>query len=497
MPLLTIETVFLIVSVLLILSVIASKFSDRFGIPSLVLFLIIGMLAGSEGIGGIYFDNPHAAQAVGVSALVIILFSGGLDTRWENIRGVLPESLSLATVGVLLTALITGLAAHLILNISLLEGLLIGAIASSTDAAAVFALLRSQGVRLKGKLSTVLEFESGSNDPMAVFLTIGLIQLILNPGQTWQNLLILFVQQMAIGGLMGIAFGMILLYLINRLKLGYEGLYPVLTMGVLLMAFATTAQLNGSGFLAVYIIGLLLGREDFLHKRSLSRFYDGLAWLSQIFMFLTLGLLVFPSQLIPVIIPGMVLAGVLIFLSRPLSVMVSLLPFKYSMREKNMIAWVGLRGAVPIILATYPRIAGMDETGLIFNLVFFIVLTSVLVQGTTIPWLTRWLKLDDPADIEALYPLEMTPLKGWKAVLREVVISKDSPLVGKAIFEMKLPNDYLVVLISRGDKFIIPNGSAVLNANDRMLGLAKPETHERVRELTLSGIPPADPLVRQ
>ncbi len=479
----SIETLFLVAAVLLVLSVIASKFSDRFGVPALLIFLLIGMLAGSEGFGGIYFDNPIITQSIGFFALTVILFSGGLDTEWDNIRGVLKESLTLATLGVFLTAFILGYAAHLILRISLLEGLLIGAITSSTDAAAVFALLRSQGVRLKGKLSPLLEFESGSNDPMAVFLTIGLIQLIQQPEQSWTSLILLFFQQMIIGGILGVIFGKILLFLINRLRLGYDGLYPVLTLGVLLLAFAVTAFLKGSGFLAVYLVGLTLGRSDFLHKRSLSRFYEGLAWLSQIVMFLTLGLFVFPSRLVPVIVPGLILAAILIFIARPISVWIGLLPFSYTMREKHFVAWVGLRGAVPIILATYPRLAGLDESGLIFNIVFFVVIASVLIQGTTITRLARWLKVDDPNQPEPRYPLETTPLQGWRGVLREVIIKENSPVVGKAIFEIKLPKEYLVVLIARKDEFLIPNGSIVIHANDRMLGLAKPEAHQKILAL--------------
>lgn len=475
-----IETLFLIIAVLLVLSVAASKFSDRFGVPALLLFLLIGMLAGSEGFGGIYFDNPVIAQVIGLFALSVILFSGGLDTEWESVRVVIKESLTLATLGVLLTAAILGVSAHLLLRIPLLEGLLIGAITSSTDAAAVFALLRSQGVRLKGKLSAVLEFESGSNDPMAVFLTIGLIQLVQNPESSWFSLIILFFQQMIIGGIFGVIFGRILLFLINRLRLGYEGLYPVLTLGVLLFTFSITTLIKGSGILAVYLVGLLLSRADFLHKRSLSRFYDSMAWLVQIVMFLTLGLLVFPSQLVPVIVPGLILAAILILVARPVSVWVGLLPFQYTKREKLFFSWVGLRGAVPIILATYPRLAGLDQNGLIFNIVFFVVITSVLVQGTSIPQFARWLNLDDKTRKDPQYPLEIMPLRNWKGVLQEVVIDEDSTVVGKAIFEIKLPKDYLVVLIARGDEFLIPNGSIELQKKDRMLGLAQPETHQKV-----------------
>jgi cell volume regulation protein A len=478
-----IEVSFLIIAVLLVLSVVASKFSDRFGVPALLLFLLIGMIAGSEGIGGIYFDDPVMAQAIGLFALVIILFSGGLDTNWGSIQGVIKESLTLATFGVFVTAVLLGIAAHLILGITLLEGMLLGAITSSTDAAAVFALLRSQSVNLKGKLSPLLEFESGSNDPMAVFLTIGLIQLILMQQDSPLSLVLLFFQQMIIGGVFGLIFGRVLLFLINRIRLGYEGLYPVLTLGMLLLTFAVTTLLKGSGFLAVYLVGLELGRSDFLHKRSLSRFYEGLAWLSQIIMFLSLGLLVFPSRLLPVVLPGMALAAILIFIARPISVFLGLLPFRYTVREKTFISWVGLRGAVPIILATYPTLAGLEQSGVIFNVIFFVVLTSVLIQGTTITRVAKWLNLDDPVADETKYPIEIMPLKGWRGVLQEVIVRENAPVIGKAIFELGLPRDYLIVLIARGDEFLIPNGSIVLRAGDRLLGLARAETHRRVAEL--------------
>ncbi len=476
------------------LSVIASKFSDRFGIPALLIFLIIGMLAGSEGVGGIYFDDTGIAQGVGLLALAVILFSGGLDTNWERIRPVVKEALSLATVGVLVTALILGYAAHLILGMSLLEGLLLGAVASSTDAAAVFSLLRSQGVQIKGKITPLLESESGSNDPMAVFLTIGLIQLIQNPGQPIFSLVMLFFQQMLIGALMGYLFGRLVLYLINRLRLGYDGLYPVLALGMILLTFSVTALLKGSGFLAVYLVGLMMGRSDFLHKRSLSRFFEGLAWLFQIIMFLTLGLLVFPSQLIPILVPGMALAAILILVARPVSVWLGLSLFHFSPQEKAFVSWVGLRGGVPIILATYPSLAGLENSNLIFNVIFFVVLTSVLIQGTTITRAARWFGLEDKTALKPQnYPLELNPLQGWRGVLHEVLVNTDSPAAGKAIFEIHLPSDYLVVLIARGDDFIIPNGSIVLRPHDRILGLSSPETHARVEEMLRPGAASALP----
>jgi len=380
-----IEIIFIAFSVLLFVSVTSSKISDRFGIPSLLLFLIIGMLAGSEGIGGIYFDQMEIAQAIGFFALVVILFSGGLDTNWEKIIPVTKESLTLATMGVLFTAVIMGFFSHLLLDISFLEGLLIGSIISSTDAAAVFALLRSQGMKLKDRISATLELESGSNDPMAVFLTVGIISLLQKPDQSLVELLLFFLQQLLIGAGMGWAAARIALWLINRIRLGYEGLNSVMVLSILIFTFAITNLLNGSGVLAVYFMGLLMGNSNFKNKPHIEHFFEGLAWLMQVVMFLTLGLLVFPSQLIPNSLHALALSFLLMLIARPISVFVCTLPYQFSLKEKAFISWVGLRGAVPIILAMYPKIAGLPQGDMIFNIIFFSVLTSVLIQGTSIP----------------------------------------------------------------------------------------------------------------
>jgi len=478
------EILYLVIAILLILSVMASKFSDRLGVPALLIFLGIGMLAGSEGLGGIYFDDPAIAQTVGLLALIIILFSGGLDTDWHSLRGVTGASLTLSTLGVLLTTLLLGAAAHYILNIPWLESMLLAAVASSTDAAAVFAQLRSQGVNLKGRLAPLLELESGSNDPMAVFLTIGLIQLLQNPGQSPLSLVLLLVQQMLIGALFGVLVGRGLIYAINRLKLGYDGLYPVLALGAILMAFGVTTLLRGSGILAVYLVGLMLARTDFLHKRSLSRFFDGMAWLFQIIMFLTLGLLVFPSRLMPIIIPGLLLSLFLILIARPVAVWLSLIPFKFTPREKFFISWVGLRGAVPIILATYPRLANINNYDLIFNIVFFVVITSVLVQGTTLTHVAKLLKLDTPPPANQGFPLESQTVEGWPGALREHTIRSGSTMANHAIFELGLPAGFLIILINRRGQYIIPNGSIVLQENDRLLGLATPDIHRTIAGLS-------------
>lgn len=476
-----IEYTLLAVALLLLLSVLASKISDRFGIPALLLFLAIGMLAGSDGPGGIYFDNALVAQFVGVLALAFILFSGGLDTRVDSVRPVLKYGLTLSTSGVFLTALVVGIFAKLLLGFSLLEGLLLGAIVSSTDAAAVFSILRSKNVHLKGQLKPLLELESGSNDPMAVFLTISLVQLLTQPNTSLNNLLLSFALQMPLGALAGYLMGKATLFLVNRLKLGYEGLYPVLTLSLVVLTYGLTTVAGGNGFLAVYLAGIIVGNKDFIHKRSLLRFHDGLAWLMQIAMFLTLGLLVFPSRLVPVMGLGMLIAACLIFIARPVSIFISLLFGALSLREKLFVSWVGLRGAVPIVLATFPLLAKVPQAELMFNVVFFVVLTSVLLQGTTITPVAKWLRLDAPMPRRRFYPLEYTAIGSIKAELKELAVPPTSPAAGKTIVELGLPAGFLIVLIDRDGEFILPGGGTTLLAHDRLLVLAEKETFEQVR----------------
>jgi len=474
------EYTLLAAAVLLLISVLVSKLSDRFGVPALLLFLILGMLLGSDGLGGIYFDDPALAQTIGVNALVLILFAGGMDTTWADVRPVLKEGLLLATFGVLSTALITGLFASWLLDLPLLEGLLLGAIVSSTDAAAVFSVLRSKGISLQGKLKPLLELESGSNDPMAIFLTVGLIELLLRPDMPPLALLALFAQQMLLGAALGLAMGWAMLAVVNRVKLGYEGLYPVLTFALVMLTFALTDALGGSGFLAVYLAGVVLGNHDFIHKRSLLRFHDGLAWMMQIAMFLTLGLLVFPSRLVPIVGVGLLIALGLMLAARPASVFISLLFSKFNWREKTLISWVGLRGAAPVILATFPLLAGLEGADLIFNVVFFVVLTSVLLQGTSIPLVARWLRVDAPLVQHRVYPIEYTPMGGFKSELKELPVPQGSAVEGKAIVELGLPDDFLVVLIARENGFVVPSGGTVLQAGDTLLVLSETASFEQV-----------------
>lgn len=401
----SIEYILLGASILLLLSIIASKVFGRLGIPALLLFLLIGMLAGSEGPGGIYFDDPWIAQSLGIFALAFILFAGGLDTNWADVRPVLWRGLALSTLGVFITALLVGWFATAVFGFSLLEGLLLGAVVSSTDAAAVFSVLRSKKVSLKGQLKPLLELESGSNDPIAVFLTIGFITLLVNARASVVDLIPMFVQQMVLGAVLGYGIGKGMTLTINHLRLEYEGLYPVLTISLVLLTYGAAALLGGNGFLAVYLAGLIMGNSRFIHKKSLMQFHEGLAWLMQITMFLTLGILVFPSHLVPIAVVGLLVSVFLIFIARPASVFVTLALTKMSFREKAMISWVGLRGAVPIILATFPLLAGIPKAEMIFNLVFFIVLASALLQGTSIPLVARWLRVDAPISAKPKYPI--------------------------------------------------------------------------------------------
>ncbi len=486
---LSLEFAILAAAVLLLVSILASKASGKFGIPALLLFLVIGMLAGSDGIGGFYFDDPRLAQALGVVALVLILFAGGMDTDWDIVRPVLGPALALATVGVLLTTLLIGWFATWLLGFSLLEGLLLGAIVSSTDAAAVFAVLRSRNTSVKGQLKPLLELESGSNDPMAVFLTVAFILLLTAPNVTALDLIPLFVRQFLLGAVLGVGLGKATVWSINHLKLEFEGLYPVFTFATVLLIYAITALLQGSGFLAVYLAGLVIGNSDIIHKRSLLRFHDGLAWLMQIAMFLTLGLLVFPSRLAPVTGVGLVLALFLMFVARPISVFLTLALSKMEIRDKAMVAWVGLRGAVPIILATFPLLAGVGRAEYIFNLVFFIVFASVLLQGTTLPSVAQLLGVAEPLSGPVHYPQEFVPSVNATSKLIQVQLPPSSPAAGKSIVELGLPRGALFVSVGRNGDDLVPNGGTVLQAGDRITLLVNQQALEDVH-LRLGDISP-------
>lgn len=468
----SIELLMLTGSALLLVAILFSKLSSRLGIPALVLFLLVGMLAGSEGPGGIFFNNPQLVQSLGVIALSYILFAGGLDTDWRSVKPVVREGLVLSTCGVAITALLVGWFVHTVLDFSWLEGLLLGAIVSSTDAAAVFSVLRSRNVSLRGDLKPLLEFESGSNDPMAVFLTVGMILLLTDPAAGLLTLLPLLVWQMTIGAGLGYLLGKGAVLLINRLRLDYEGLYLVLTLTLVALIYGFTSLIKANGFLAVYVAGITMGNSAFVQKKSLLRFHDGLAWLMQIVMFLVLGLQVYPSHLLPVISVGLVVAAFLMLVARPVSVCASLFFSRLTLPEKGLISWVGLRGAVPIVLATFPLLAGVDKAEMIFNLVFFIVLTSALLQGSTIPLAARWLKLEAPPGAPSALMADGEGNPVGPCALNSILLSSDSKAAGKQLIDLHLPRGVLVAYIQRDGEFIVPGGGTVLNSGDRVHLLA-------------------------
>lgn len=467
------ENILLFGSVLLFLSIVASKTSGKFGIPTLILFLIIGMLAGSDGIGGIYFNEPRTAQFLGVISLTFILFSGGLETKFESIKPILWDGISLATLGGLITAVSVGIFSTYVFDFTLPEGLLLGAIVSSTDAAAVFSVLRFRKIGLKGTLRPLLEFESGSNDPMAYFLTISFIVLVKNPDASILSFLPKFLTGIAIGAVCGYGLGKAMVFILNRIKLDIDGLYPVLVLALVLFSYSFTEVIGGNAFLTVYIVGIILGNSNFIHKKSLIKFYDGQAWLMQIVMFVTLGLLVFPKQIVPIIPEGIIISLFLIFVARPISVFTSLAFAKdMNFRKKLFISWVGLRGAAPIVFATYPLLAGLEHSSTIFHLVFFISASSVLLQGTTLPLMANWLHVNVPEKIKRKFPLDIELKEDIKSVLIELDVPDSSPAIGKAIVEMNLPKSSLIVLIHRSDKYITPSGETVIEGKDHLLVMA-------------------------
>lgn len=475
----TAENILLISSILLIGSIIASKTAGKAGIPILLLFLGIGMLAGSDGIGKIYFDDPNIAQFFGITALTYILFSGGLDTKWQSIKPVLGAGLTLSTVGVLLTAVSVGVFVHLISSFSLLEGLLLGAIVSSTDAAAVFSILRAKSIGLKGNIRPLLELESGSNDPMAYFLTIGLTSLLALADFTISELIPVFFIQMIVGGAGGFLLGKLIVWVINKINLEYEGLYPVLMLGMVILVYALIDLAGGNGFLGVYIAALTIGNGKMVHKKSMIKFFDGVAWLMQIVMFITLGLLVYPTEILPVVGLGALASAFLIFVARPVGVFASLAFFKYKVRDKLFVSWVGLRGAVPIVFATFPLIAGVDKSSLIFNVVFFIVLTSVALQATTLPLVAKWLHLAVPEGLKRRSLLDLELSEDFKNALVEVELPENSLVDGMKIWELDFPKTSLIVLINRQEKFITPNGLTEVHSGDKLLVMMNMESEEK------------------
>src|SRR5690554_5999311 len=452
------NTLFVICAGLLSISILASSMSSRLGIPLLLLFLVIGMLAGEEGPGGIAFDNVDTVYVLGSLALAVILLDGGMRTRAENFKVALWPSLTLASFGVLVSALLTGLAATWLLGLHWLEGLLLGSIVGSTDAAAVFSLLQGKGLNLKRRVSATLEIESASNDPMAIFLTITLVEMLAS-GQTafsW-SFLGLLVQQFGIGGLCGLGGGLAIAWLVNRMTLE-GGLYPLLITSGAVLVFALTNMLGGSGFLAIFVTGLVLGNKRLRSLQNILHMQDGMAWLSQIGLFLMLGLLVSPSAMLDVAVPALAVAVFLILVARPVAVVACLAPFKFSRMERLFISWVGLRGAVPVMLAIFPLVAGLEQAQLLFNVAFVVVLVSLLLQGASLPIAARLCKVEIPPIPEPLFRTSLDVVVESDYELMVYQLSDSNWCVGNPLRDLKMPKDTRIAAVFRQRKLLHPSG---------------------------------------
>ena len=469
------ENILLVGAILLFLSVLVGKTGAKFGVPALLLFLGVGMLAGSDGFG-IYFDSPQIAQFIGTVALCIFLFSGGMDTHYREIKPILAPGVTLATLGVLMTTIITGLFIYSLsdllpgnFQLGLLESMLLAAVMSSTDSASVFSILRSKGISLKERLRPTLELESGSNDPMAYMLTILLIQVIEIGVIDWPHSIVLLFMQLSIGAAAGFALGYAIVWIINRINVPNESLYPVLLFSCVFFVFAFTNLLQGNGYLAVYIAGLVVGNRKLMHKRSLTTFFDGFTWLFQIVMFLTLGLLVNPSELPAVAGVGLLVAIFMIVVSRPISVFTCLLPFRrFTTRARVYISWVGLRGAVPIIFATYPLMsAEIPNARMIFNIVFFVTIVSLLVQGTTVSAMARWLGLVGKSEEKEIFNVALPD--EIKSAMSEIELTDEALSGGNKLMNLSLPDNTLVVMVKRGEQYFVPKGHTHLQSRDRLL----------------------------
>lgn len=477
--------ILLVGAILLFVSIIAGKAGYKFGVPMLLLFLGVGMLFGSDGLG-IQFNSPHTAQFIGVIALSVILFSGGMDTKIREIRPVWGPGIVLATLGVMVTTAITGLFIYAVtrwffeaFSLTIYESMLLAAVMSSTDSASVFSILRSKGLKLKENLRPLLEFESGSNDPMANILTILFIQVIQVGHMSFGQSVSILLMQIGIGAVAGYVLGRVSLLAVNRLNVDNQSLYPIMLLAFVFFIFSFTDLVQGNGYLAVYVAGLVIGNGKMPHHRSVGTFFDGIAWLSQLVMFLTLGLLVNPKELLPVAGIGLLISAAMILLARPATVYLCLLPFrKISNRAKAYVSWVGLRGAVPIIFATYPLIAGINNATLIFNIVFFITIVSLVVQGTTVNFMAVRLGLAaDPTPRPRDFSFEELPAE-IKSTLSEVSVTADMLASGDRLMDMPLPDDELVVTVKRNDAFFIPNGRSRLYLGDKLMIISRGDDAE-------------------
>lgn len=475
--------IMLVSAVLLLFSVLAGKAGSRYGMPALLAFLGIGMLAGVDGFG-IQFDSAATAEFIGMVSLCIILFSGGLDTSYRQIKPVLAPGVVLATVGVLITTALMGVFIHEMMRLMLpehafgwAESLLLAAIMSSTDSASVFSILNSSGVGLKQRLKPTLELESGSNDPIAYLLVILLISTI-EEGIDITGGMILetvgrLILQLGVGAIAGIVIGYITVWIVNRIHASNEFLYPVLVIACCFFAFTLTNLVGGNSYLAVYIAGVVVGNNKIVLKRTIATFFGGFSWLVQIVMFLTLGLLVNPHELLQIAVPGIMLGVFMIFIARPAAVYLCLAPFRrYTFKAKTYIGWVGLRGAVPIIFATYALMSpAVGQARFMFNIVFFITILSLLIQGTTVTRMARWLGLTEEVEPRHFSGFELP--EEVTAASREQAVTAELLTEGSTLSEITLPPETLVILVKRGDAYLVPKGNTRLYIGDVLLLISR------------------------
>ena len=467
----------------LIIGVLTSKFSSRLGVPALVLFILVGMLTGSDGLGLIHFDDYELARLIGTLALIIIIFDGGLQTKWKTVKPVIVPTILLATLGVIITAVVVGVGAKYVLDVTWFEGLLFGSIVGSTDAAAVFAVLKDKSI--KSKLKATLEAESASNDPMAMILMITFIELITSEQSSLLFFAASFFWQMMIGIIMGIIIGKIAAFAINKINLDSGGLYPVFTVAFALSAFSICDFIGASGLLAVYAAAVILGNSEIAYHHSIFRFSEGFAWMAQIIMFILLGLLVFPKQVFTadIIFNGLLLSAILIFAARPIAVFILTVRLGFTFKEKILLSWAGLKGAVPIVLATYPMAAGLTNSQEFFNIIFFIVLISALAQGSTISLFAQKLALTEPAKPTPMHSLELISIGKANAEMIEYEVGDDIFITGKPLAEIKFPNGVLVNAIIRNDELITPSGDTKIEAGDILYILTSRSSKKALNEL--------------
>ncbi|MBX3363308.1 MAG: potassium/proton antiporter [Phycisphaeraceae bacterium] len=475
----TTAVVLLIFGILMCVSVLLSRLLDRTGIPVVLLFLLFGMIGGSEGLGGLEFDNHQAAFRIGTIALVLILLDGGLNTSFRAVRASLLPASILATVGVAGTAAVLALIGRL-LGLGWPEAILIGAIVSSTDAAAVFAVLRGGRMRMRERLQNTIEVEACINDPMAVILTVAVIESVISRSAPSWTLAYQIPLQLVIGGGVGCLIGLGAASLLNRAGFATAGLVPVVTLGSAFVAFGLATIVNGSGFLAVFAAALVLGNRDIPYRRGIVRVHDAFAWLSQVSMFLMLGLLVFPSQLLPVAWVGLGLGLGLAFVARPLVVMACLKPLGYSVKHSAFIGWVGLRGAVPIVLATFPIMAGVPDADRIFHIVFFIVVVSTIIPGATLRKVTRSLHLHDPLPPRPVAAVEMLSLRRLNGEVRVYPVRADLVICNAKLRDIAFPEGAAAILIVRGNELLAARGNTDLLAGDHVYIFCRPEDEPQI-----------------